>query len=253
MALHIALMLHELCTNSHKYGALSKPDGSVSISWKIESENLHLDWVERGGPPVQAPTRRGFGMTLIEQSAQGEGGSARLLVEAEGVAWKITLPLPRLTANKGNALSPASKWATLRGQKPTSNDLACPTLAGMRLIVIEDEPLVALDIVADLKDAGAEVFGPVGSAADALRMIEETALDGALLDGNLHGKPVGDIAAALVRKRVPFLFVTGYGRDALPEGFGKVAILSKPFSREQLLEAVAQLARKVSSVVRLRE
>jgi CheY-like chemotaxis protein len=84
-------------------------------------------------------------------------------------------------------------------------------------------------------------------------MIEETALDGALLDGNLHGKPVGDIAAALVRKRVPFLFVTGYGRDALPEGFGKVAILSKPFSREQLLEAVAQLPRKVSSVVRLRE
>jgi two-component sensor histidine kinase len=86
LALHIALMLRELGTKSHKYGALSNPDGSVSISWKIESENLHLDWVERGGPPVQAPTRRGFGMTLIEQSAQGEGGSARLLVEAEGIA-----------------------------------------------------------------------------------------------------------------------------------------------------------------------
>ena len=253
MALHIALMLHELATNSHKYGALSKPNGSVSISWKIESENLHLDWVERGGPPVQAPTRRGFGMTLIEQSAQGEGGSARLLIEAVGVAWKITLPLPRLSANKANTLSSASTGITLPGHKPASQDPPRPALLGMRLMVIEDEPLVALDIVAGLKDAGAEVLGPVGNAADALRIIEDTALDGALLDGNLHGKPVGEIAAALVREGVPFLFVTGYGQDGLPEGFGKVAILSKPFSHEQMFEAVAQLPRKVSNILRLRE
>jgi PAS domain S-box-containing protein len=252
LALHIALMLHELATNSHKYGALSRPDGSVSISWKIDDEDLHLDWIERGGPPVQAPTRRGFGMTLIEQSAQGEGGYARLLIETAGVAWKITLPLPRRSANIAHVLT-ASTPATPPAREPAVEDSATPVLAGMRLIVIEDEPLVALDIVAGLKDAGAEVFGPVGNAADALRMIGHTALDGALLDGNLHGKPVGDIAAALVRVNVPFLFVSGYGRDALPQGFGKVAILSKPFSREQMLEAVAQLARKVSSVVRLRD
>jgi PAS domain S-box-containing protein len=252
MALHVALMLHELATNSHKYGSLSKPTGSVSISWKIEDEKLLLDWTERGGPPVQAPTRRGFGMTLIEQSAQGEGGSARLLIEAEGVAWKIALPLPRLPPEKANALSTATTGVTLSAEKPDSNDPVRPALAGRRLIVIEDEPLVALDIVAALKDAGAEVFGPVGNAADALLMIEETALDGALLDGNLRGKPVGDIAAALVRRKVPFLFVTGYGRDALPEGFGNVGILSKPFSREHMLEAVAQFPPKPSTVVRLR-
>jgi hypothetical protein len=80
-------------------------------------------------------------------------------------------------------------------------------------------------------------------------MIEETGLDGSLLDGNLHGKPVGDIAAALVRKRVPFLFVTGYGRDALPEGFGKVAILSKPFSSGAV--STQGLQRRAAQGVRL--
>jgi PAS domain S-box-containing protein len=252
MALHVALMLHELVTNSHKYGSLSNPTGSVSISWKIEDEKLLLDWIERGGSPVQAPTRRGFGMTLIEQSAQGEGGSARLLIEADGVVWKIVLPLPHPAADNANALPTVTTGGTHLSEKAAATDGALQVLAGRRLIVIEDEPLVALDIVAALKDAGAEVFGPVGNAADALLLIGETVLDGALLDGNLHGKPVGDVAAALVRRKVPFLFVTGYGRDALPEGFGNVGILSKPFSREQLLEAVAQFPSKPSTVVRLR-
>jgi CheY-like chemotaxis protein len=252
MALHVALMLHELVTNSHKYGSLSKPAGSVSISWKVEDKRLLLDWIERGGPPVQAPTRRGFGMTLIEQSAQGEGGSARLLIEADGVVWKIVLPLPHPAADNANALPNVTTGVTLLSEKAAATDGALQVLAGRRLIVIEDEPLVALDIVDTLKEAGAEVFGPVGNAADALLLIDETVLDGALLDGNLHGKPVGDIAAALLRRKVPFLFVTGYGRDALPEGFGNVGILSKPFSREHMLKAVAQFPPKPSTVVRLR-
>ena len=99
MALHMALMLHELGTNANKYGALSRSQGRVAITWTVEDGTLRLRWVERGGPPVRAPTSRGFGMTLIEQSAKGEGGDAHLSLEADGIVWEITLPLPRSAAS----------------------------------------------------------------------------------------------------------------------------------------------------------
>jgi PAS domain S-box-containing protein len=70
-ALALAMALHELCTNAVKYGALSNAEGRIAISWTVaegrEGRQLHLRWQERGGPPVVAPTRRGFGSRLIEQ------------------------------------------------------------------------------------------------------------------------------------------------------------------------------------------
>ncbi len=76
MVQHVALMLHELGTNSGKYGALSTEKGWVTISWTVEDGLLRLKWVEQGGPTVSAPVTRGFGTTLIEQSARSEGGDA---------------------------------------------------------------------------------------------------------------------------------------------------------------------------------
>src|SRR5262249_26361905 len=118
--------------------------------------------------------------------------------------------------------------------------------------VVEDEPLVALEIAASLEQAGAEMSGVVGSASDALVLIERTTLDAALLDGNLHGQHVGDIAAALTRKNVPFVFVTGYGPESLPPAFAGADLLSKPFSQRQLFETAASLVRKPADVHRLR-
>jgi len=77
--------------------------------------------------------------------------------------------------------------------------------------VVEDEPLVALDLSAGLQEAGAEVAASTGSASEALNLIDSQPLDAALLDGNLNGRPVDDIAAALTRRKVPYAFVTGYG------------------------------------------
>jgi CheY-like chemotaxis protein len=83
--------------------------------------------------------------------------------------------------------------------------------------------------------------GPVGTPEQALAIIEKEPMNGALLDANLRGRPVGDIAAALTRRRVPFVFVTGYGRESLPEAFAKAPMLGKPFTEAQLLEAAAGL------------
>ena len=92
MALHIALMLHELGTNATKYGALSVIGGSVTIDWTTD-DALLIRWVERGGPQITTPSKRGFGFTLIERSAKGHGGDAWMLWEANGITWNISLPL----------------------------------------------------------------------------------------------------------------------------------------------------------------
>jgi CheY-like chemotaxis protein len=86
-----------------------------------------------------------------------------------------------------------------------------------------------------------DVVGPIGSAKDALRSLEGASFDGVLLDANLRGEPVGNVAAALTRSKIPFAFVTGYGRQALPESFGNSMMLTKPFTQEQLLRTAAQL------------
>ena len=255
VALHTALMLHELGTNSNKYGALSAPKGQVTISWTVDDGLLRLRWVERGGPPVGAPTTRGFGMTLIEQSAKSEGGNARMSVEADGIIWEIGLPLRPAAASTGSQPNPPTTplASTPPRQQARAVEKAPPRLAGKCFLVVEDEPLVALDIVAGLKDGGAQVVGPVGTIKDALHVIETKSFDAALLDGNVHGQPVDEIAAALTRRHVPFVFVTGYGPQGLPRAFATVTILSKPFTQNQLLDAAAGLVDRRSDVVRLRE
>lgn len=78
--------------------ALSEPQGRVTIAWTTHDRRLRLDWAERGGAPAAVPTKRGFGTALIEQSARGEGGTARMAVDADGLSWEIVLPLPAMTS-----------------------------------------------------------------------------------------------------------------------------------------------------------
>ena len=250
LALHAALMLHELGTNAIKYGALSTAKGTVTISWSVTDATLRLRWEERGGPVVRAPARRGFGRTLIEQSAKGEGGDARMSIEAEGVVWNIALPLNEHQPTKSSAAELASGAVH---DVVTSLGKDAPRLAGKRVLVVEDEPLVALDIVAALEGVGAEVAGSAGTAKEALNIIDSTSLDAALLDANLRGHPVDEIAAALAARNIPFLFVTGYGPGSLPKAFARTAMLSKPFSHEQLIVAVTSLVKAPAAVLRLRK
>lgn len=248
LALHLALMLHELGTNSTKYGALSAASGSVTVSWTTD-DALHLRWVERGGPQVRTPSKLGFGTTLIEQSAKGQGGDARMMYEAEGITWNITLPL-RDRSTFG--IVPRMAAAPVFAPDSQLTDTTSPNLSGRRFLVVEDEPLIGLDIVAALEESQAQVEGPVATAVKAIEIIERISLDGALLDANLHGRPVDEIASALMRRKVPFVFVTGHGRDGLPESFRKVAILTKPCSHQQVIDAAAQLVTTRHDVVRLR-
>jgi PAS domain S-box-containing protein len=98
MALSLSMALHELATNAVKYGALSAPTGQVRITWTVvpgpAQSRLVLTWTETGGPPVQPPTRRGFGSRLIERGLAAElSGEARIDFRPDGVVCRIEAAL----------------------------------------------------------------------------------------------------------------------------------------------------------------
>jgi PAS domain S-box-containing protein len=98
IALALAMALQELATNAVKYGALANATGEIRITWNVEparpSPRLHLRWEESGGPPVQAPSRRGFGSRLIERSLSQElNGIARIEFRPTGIVCTVDAPL----------------------------------------------------------------------------------------------------------------------------------------------------------------
>ena len=86
--------------------------------------------------------------------------------------------------------------------------------------------------------------------SEALQALESGAFDGAVLDANLHGLPVDDIAAALTRRNIPFVFVTGYGQVGLPASFKHTPVVAKPFNDRQLLDALVGSMTRSADVVR---
>ena len=93
-ALALSLALHELATNATKYGALSCPEGRVSVQWGVQEGMLHLDWEESGGPPVAPPTQKGFGSRLLEELVVRDlGGDTKLNYDVSGVRCSITASL----------------------------------------------------------------------------------------------------------------------------------------------------------------
>ena len=252
--IHVGLILHELATNARRHGALSNPDGKVKITWQIRTgagRTLILNWEETGGPAVRAQAETGFGTRLIDQTARSYGGQANSDFRDDGVSWHIELPLP----DTGDIAIDLHTAPSGSGFFAGSDDDPSPALRGKRILVIEDEPLVAIDIRACLVGAGCEVIGPTGTVPEARLLIEHSRFDAALLDLNLEGVFSEDLAQALTRRNIPFAFVTGYRRTALPAAFRECVMLAKPFGREQLVavaEALVYLANPEGGVVRLR-
>jgi len=96
-AVALGMGIHELATNAVKYGAFSVPDGRVTVTWTLEPDLLRLSWIERNGPPVQPPARRGFGARLLERGLAAElSGAVELTYDAAGLVCQMALPLRAL-------------------------------------------------------------------------------------------------------------------------------------------------------------
>ncbi|WP_448188278.1 response regulator [Azospirillum sp. sgz301742] len=118
-------------------------------------------------------------------------------------------------------------------------------LTGLRLLVVEDEAMVAIMLEDMLHDLGCEVVGPAGDVPHALELAQtDQGIAGAILDVNVAGTPIYPVAAALKARGVPFVFMTGYGSADIDGRFADAPTVHKPFSmpvlRDTLTKAVGQ-------------
>lgn len=113
-------------------------------------------------------------------------------------------------------------------------------LSGRRILVVEDEYLIADDLRDALVAAGAEVVGPIATVADAIACVDAgTVLDAAVLDINLRGAMVYPVADGLAARGIPFLFATGYDAGSLPDRFATAVRLEKPVKAAKLADVIA--------------
>lgn len=229
----LALVVHEMMTNSAKYGALADSTGQVEIVWKLDrNSSLVIDWKESGGPPVQPPSRRGFGTTIIERSIPFDlKGDAELRFDLLGVQAKFTIP-----ANFVELLS-MSGIAT----KLESDADAPPRISGTALIV-EDNLIIAMGAEVILLELGARHVETAASVPQALAAIERSAPGFALLDLNLGSENSIPVATRLLELKVPFVFATGYGERApIPAELESAPVVQKPYTRDVVEAALAKL------------
>lgn len=227
----VALVIHELITNSTKYGALSDRRGTVTIETRLdESGNFIIDWRERGGPPVQAPKRRGFGSAVIERTIPYDiNGEARIDFELAGVHARFLIP--------SGFVQGADKAAAHRETMATTppDELSMP----QEVLLLEDNLIIAMDAEDALRKAGARDVRAASNVSVALDMIEERLPEFAVLDVNLGIETSFEVANRLMALGVPFAFMTGYGEnESFPTELAHVPRIRKPFTQQSLAAAL---------------
>lgn len=111
-------------------------------------------------------------------------------------------------------------------------------LKDRRVLVVEDESLVAMLLETMLEDMGCLTVGPASSVEEGLRLVGEEQMDAALLDVNVGGTPVFPVAEALEARGIPLVFSTGYGEGGLPENWRGRPTVQKPFTEAVIRDAL---------------
>jgi PAS domain S-box-containing protein len=226
LAQGLALALHELATNAAKHGALSSMAGKVSVKWQSRPDLLVLQWGESGGPPIAPPPARSFGLNVIRASIENQlGGKATFDWDPQGMQCTLSIPQretisPRVAKKIGNGADNGSTLARLANSR--------------RVLLVEDEALVAMMIQECLTEYGHSVVGPVGRASEALAAAKDGEYDAAILDINLGDGMAYPVAEILSARGVPFVFITGYEADTVDDRFSHVPVLQKPIERQML-------------------
>jgi two-component sensor histidine kinase/DNA-binding response OmpR family regulator len=224
----LALALHELAANAAKYGALSSEGGRIELSWSIEQDRLILNWIEQGGPRVRRPAASGFGTKIIMGSVERQlHGAVTFEWRPEGLRCVLSVPRPKVQ-NGSSGLDPVTPRAAKKAA-PAANSGA------RRIMIVEDEVLIAMVLVDHLRELGLATVGPFSRVADALKV--EGEVDAAILDVNLGGESVYPVADMLRARRIPFVFMTGYGSASIDPRFAAVPVLQKPIDAKTLEDA----------------
>ena len=248
----LALVVHELMTNSAKYGSLCDQSGRVSVTVSRKANgDLAIAWRERGGPPVQTPKRRGFGSTIIERSIpfelKGEADLRFLLtgLEADFVVPKryVTLAPRPLVSAEASGASATDQAIDDPGNDNGSNLLsASATVPGLprHMLVVEDSMLIALDVEENLKRCGVTSIDVASSVVGALAAMGAQKPELAIVDFNLGAESSEPVLEELARRNVPFVLATGYSElgDKV-KSLGALGVLRKPYGRSEIEEVLS--------------
>jgi CheY-like chemotaxis protein len=222
-----------LMTNAVKYGALSD-NGVVLVGWRLDEEaGLKIEWREEGGPPVKAPTRRGFGSIIIEQSMPYDlGGKAELDYAATGLQANFLIPARHIAGVSANA-----------GETPNAalQTVVKLPLLDLCVLLVEDSMIIAMDAEDTIRQLGAEKIVTAPSVEYAKTALQDSEFDFALLDVNLGSGNSAEIADLLAARGTPFAFATGYGEGSEFLARHPVPVLNKPYSAPQLASLLASL------------
>jgi len=242
----LALALHELATNAAKYGALSQGTGTVKLTWEVDAGTLVISWSEAGGPAASKPVSQGFGTRLSLASVEGQlGGKALFDWHPEGLKCILSVPLSDKLAHPDSAESGHHN----RPQRDAPPE-AGVTMPGNRVMIVEDEPLVAMAMSELVAELGMTVIGPFGNLGQAIAALKDNSVSAALLDINLAGELVYPLADRLMADKVPFAFVTGYGSESIDRRYANVRVLQKPIKRDALRGMFAQSTTDASELRR---
>lgn len=228
----ISLLVHELATNAVKYGALASSKGQVQVVWRVDPNgDLVLGWTESGGESVKRPKVKGFGSTLITTVARQLGGLIQ--TEWDPAGMRVT------------AILPASNFRIDSLGKPLAVEEFVPEKREAktgRLLVVEDEMLVAMEIAEAMKSEGWEILGPAGSLDEAFSLLSgEDPPDIAVLDINLNGQLVYPVADLLRSRDIPLLFCTGYESPDHADRYQGCPVIRKPTNLQALSEEIQHL------------
>jgi light-regulated signal transduction histidine kinase (bacteriophytochrome) len=233
-----ALVVHELVTNSVKYGSLAG-NGSVSVSWNVDMQgDLSIHWLETGGAAITKPKRQGFGTTLITRSIPYDlDGKAVIRFAPTGLNADFLIPSKYVTI--AETASPGVRASAI---KSTDIDGATSSLlAGMDVLLVEDNLIIAMDGEDILSRLGARHVATAPNVSAALDLLDKQTFDMALLDINLGEESSFPIADRLAGQQTPFLFATGYGGEIADFGsHADVSVVQKPYTIDGIAAALAQ-------------
>ncbi|MEC7818660.1 MAG: HWE histidine kinase domain-containing protein [Pseudomonadota bacterium] len=231
----LALVIHEMMTNSAKYGSLCDQSGRLSVEIACDESGMTICWKESGGPPVRAPERRGFGSTIIEKSIPFElNGRADLDFKLSGVEAEFWVP-GRFITHKGRIDEKEAAMRDRPNRKEGSGENETVSVLPGQVLIVEDGMIIAMDTEETLRDLGVAEVTIAAKVSTALKALEGTQFDLAVLDYNLGTESSEPVARKLVELGVPFWLATGYGEmaDKLEE-IGAQGVLTKPYGKDEL-------------------
>ena len=189
----LTFVVHELVTNAVKHGALSTPEGRLTLRWDVRVDGVRLDWVERDGPKLQTPPgRTGFGSELIDANVHSQlYGEIERRWEDAGLRVILTLGDEAFISGS----------ISLIHRRPS-------LLSGRRILIAQDDPKLAGLLTGSLTEAGCLICASATNLADALEAVAKVGqLDAAILGGTLEGKSTRPLIEML-RRRAAVILLT---------------------------------------------